>query len=185
MLATSGRIVAVTAPDPALLTALIDRLAEYRETLMTMADRPVDVNRAATSVLAAGNAFEEDLGDTTGWFVGIFALLEDDSEGDEVVPAPLPAGQRVTVQVREDFVVVDEDALVRAGRAAYHRSWPDASDASAGQHVTSGLDALGALVHADGIEAIALNAEDLGLENAGGETLIEAVDQALQESPDW
>jgi hypothetical protein len=41
----------VITPGAALLTALIDSLTEYHETLMTKADHPVDVSRAADLVL--------------------------------------------------------------------------------------------------------------------------------------
>lgn len=152
---------------------------------MAKPDFPVDISRAAEAVRLAGIAFEDDVAESSGWYIGLFVRQDEDDEDDNFVPEPLPEGQRLSVRTREDFIVTDEGALVEAGRTAYAQAWPEDSPGAAQQQVGTAADAIYQLLHAGGLDALARGTAVPGLQNAGGETLVEPVERALQDDPDW
>ena len=82
---------------------------------------------------------------------------------------------------RADYGIVDEAALVKAGRAAYRRVFPDETEAAAAADVTGIGRALYQVAHADGwasLDAVA------GLRPLGGGVVIAAQDSLLPADPD-
>lgn len=72
----------------------------------------------------------------------------DDDDQDEV--ADEAAESVLSVLRRWDFAVTDGAAVVQAGREAYRRAWPSATDEDAGVMVPDVEQAAAEIVHADG-----------------------------------
>lgn len=97
-----------------------------------------------------------------------------DSETDEA-----PTG--VSVLQRRDYRVVDEAAVMAAGRAAYLRVWPDDDEAAAAADVTHLGRALYQLAHADGWHSLD-HVE--GLRVTAGAVAVIDQDELLRGDPD-
>lgn len=105
---------------------------------------------------------------------------EDEDEEDQAFVAP---ASDVTVLRRADFGVEDEDAVMRAGRAAYREVWPDDDEEDAAADVTHLGSALYQIAHARGRDA--LNDVE-GLVPTGAATAVLRQDSLLAgDSDDW
>ena len=94
---------------------------------------------------------------------------EDDDESD--------AGDVLTVVGRWDYRIVDEDAAVAAGRAAYSRVWPDDTEEDATAAVTDAVSAAREIAHGDNWDA---------LESTPGlEPIASAASVLRHEGDDW
>ena len=107
--------------------------------------------------------------------------LDADEEDDGI---PLPPGSRVTYQARFDFVVTDPGALMRHVTRRLQERQPIQDGPAEGDHVPADppndlLEAVGLLAYIDGLGArdYALH----GLEFAGGQEVVRAIDSALWE----
>jgi hypothetical protein len=87
----------------------------------------------------------------------------------------------VTVLRRADFAVLDEDAVIEAGRAAYLEVWPEDSAEAAAADVSYLGRALYQIGHARGWDALP---ETAGLRPLGGLVRIQLQDEALGNEPD-
>jgi hypothetical protein len=78
----------------------------------------------------------------------LHAWDEDDAERDGLAEQPRGAG--LSVLERTDYRVVDENAVIEAGRAAYSEVWPDDTAEDAAADVTNLGRALYQIAHASG-----------------------------------
>lgn len=138
------------------VAALVDALQRHAAQLGGMrggsSDIPAvfDANAEVERLIAAWN---ERVFDHTGTFP--VSLQGFDRDGEEFAedgqdPAELEDGEPLSVVSRWDVVVVDIDALLRAGRDAHMRLRPDESDADAAVAVPTPGQAVYALLHERG-----------------------------------
>jgi hypothetical protein len=80
---------------------------------------------------------------------------------------PLADGMRVAVRMRRDFVVTDAGRLLAAGRRAYARLNPEASEQDAVEAVTGAADVVFTLLEAAGLAGSAADAAVAGYEPDG------------------
>lgn len=90
-------------------------------------------------------------------------------------------GEAVSVLSRQDYIVVDEAAVLASGREAYLRVWPDDSQQDAERDVTSLGRALYQIAHSDGWDSLGRVA---GLRQSGGSTAVIGQDAPLVGDPD-
>lgn len=102
-------------------------------------------------------------------------LDDEDQDEEEVDPAVSPSG--ISVISRRDYEVVDPDAVLRAGREAYLRLWPDDGEAAAAADVNHLGRAIYQLAHADGWES--LRRVD-GLSAVAGRTVVHRREDLLE-----
>ncbi len=113
----------------------------------------------------------------------VAASLETDwSELDE--EEDLPAGARVSVWSRSDFVVTDPERLVATGRARYAELWPDDRSDEVERMVPDTLSAVRELLHHEDYDALGDYGEEHGLRPAGSTTRILEVERALDDLPE-
>jgi len=101
------------------------------------------------AVLAYADAQFEYTG--IGFPLGIVHQFDDDEEEDDDDHGPI-AG--VSVLRRNDFVVSNEATVIKAGRKAYRRVWPEDDAAAAAADVTHLGRALYQIAHADGWDSL-------------------------------
>jgi hypothetical protein len=80
---------------------------------------------------------------------------------------PLADGMRVAVRLRRDFVIADAGRLMAAGRRAYVRLNPGASEQDAAEAVTCAADVVFALLEEAGLIGSAVDAALAGCESDG------------------
>ncbi len=115
----------------------------------------------------------------TGFPLGIVHQFDDDEEdGDDVDAGPV-AG--VSVLRRNDYVVSNEAAVMKAGRKAFRRVWPEEDAAAAAADVTHLGRALYQIAHADGWDSLE---QVKGLEPVGGVVIVQSSDELLSADPD-
>lgn len=114
----------------------------------------------------------------SGFPLGIVHEFDDD-DSDEVVDEGPVAG--VSVLRRDDYVVDKETAVLKAGRKAYRRMWPEDDAAAATADVTHLGRALYLIAHADGWDGLR---QVKGLRPVGGITLVHSSDELLGADPD-
>jgi hypothetical protein len=112
----------------------------------------------------------------------LHAWDEDDDESDG--SAEQSHGSGLSVLQRIDYWVVDESALIEAGRAAYRNAWPDDTANDAAADVADIGRALYQIAHASGswssIDDIA------GIDIAGRTILAVSTDETLgSDAEDW
>lgn len=123
--------------------------------------------------------------------------LDDSGDSEEELEESDEPAAKLTVLHRVDFVVTDEQAVIQAGKEAYHESWDPAEDGAedgaedtAEDEVEDALDvadlsaALQQIQQAGGIEALA---DTPGLASAGATTwVLEATDLLDEREPgEW
>ena len=81
--------------------------------------------------------------------------VDEDDDDDEVWDSGTEAtGEVLSILGRWDYRVFDEAATITAGRAAYLRAWPDATEEDASVRVQDIEHAVGELMHADGLAVL-------------------------------
>lgn len=112
----------------------------------------------------------------------LHAWDEDDDEDDG--GAEQPRGSGLSVLQRTDYRVVDEGALIEAGRAAYRDAWPDDTAEDAAADVTDVGRALYQIAHASGSWS---SIEDVDGVNVSGRVIVAvSTDETLgSEADDW
>lgn len=133
-------------------------------------------DRLRPAVLAYADAQFDYTG--TGFPLGIVHEFDEDEDDDDVDGGPV-AG--VSVLRRSDYVVSNEAAVMKAGRKAYRRAWPEEDAAAAAADVTHLGRALYQIAHADGWDS--LN-EVKGLQPVGGVVIVQSSDAILGADPD-
>ncbi|GAA1979339.1 hypothetical protein [Microbacterium pumilum] len=145
---------------------LLNALREHIALTLTRTGRQAEHAQyvpSAAQLHAAAVAFDDAEFDWCGSFpLGLDADRWDDDEEDE--DEEEDDSDILTVVGRWDYRVVDETALISAGRAAYARAWVDDTDedasiavpdaASAARELAH-LDGWGVLEHAEGLESLA------------------------------
>jgi hypothetical protein len=180
--------------DDELTARLEEVVAALRVLASTVpSDTAQTIAERREAVRAAGCAFEEllvlrcvsytllfDDDESDGWADDEDQDEDDDDQDDG--GGGLPPGARLSVRVREDFVVEDEQAFHDSAMRllAERGPWPPPGDA---EH--SAAEALTALVDEFGLHEITFGTTVAGLRNAGGETAVTVVDEALQDDPYW
>lgn len=134
-------------------------------------------NQLVPALLAYADAQFEYTG--TAFPLGtLYELVDDDEEEEDADPGPV---RGVSILRRTDFMVTDEDSVMKAGRKAYRRSTGKASKKSSAAHVTHLGEALYQLAHADGWDSLI---DVQGLEPIGGIALVQSCDELLGGDPD-
>ena len=87
----------------------------------------------------------------------------------------------VSVLRRDDYVVSKEAAVLKAGRKAYRRMWPEDDAAAATADVTHLGRALYRIAHADGWDSLR---HVKGLRPVGGVTIVQSSEELLGADPD-
>ncbi len=126
----------------------------------------------------AAEAFDDALMDFTGTTIGWgdLADYEDQEFDDDVEVLDAPSSGLVALMRREDYVVVNEDAVVEAGRQAYRETWPNDTDDDAKFRVHGLGPALYELIHAASAEdPAAVLARTEGLRPAGPSAVVFAM----------
>jgi hypothetical protein len=101
---------------------------------------------------------------------------EVDDESDEEKPEPSVG---ISVLQRHDYRLIDQAAVMSAGRAAYLRVWPEEDEAATAADVTHVGRALYQIAHADGWHSLA---RVEGLRPTGG--CVRVVDREATLGPD-
>ena len=176
-----------TPESTALLTAAAENLqhavGEHTRAMIAAAGDDEAVFRASEELLTVLVAYGTAQAEHTGYGFPLLALEqfvdeEDDDEEGEQQERDQPV-EVVSVVQRHDYEVVDADAVLAAGRAAYLRVHPDDTDDQAAADVNHLGRALYQLAHADGWGSLA---EADGLDPIGG--VIAATRQATPLGPD-
>ncbi|MCD5350286.1 hypothetical protein [Kineosporia mesophila] len=134
----------------AATAALLETLNAHTALVAARVGRQVEIPDyidSAQRLQQALDALTEAEFDVCGSFP--FSLREDD-EDDFEPEDDVAAGAILTVEHRADFEILDEAALVEAGRAAYLTSWPDDVEEDARLTVSSPAQAVGQLIHTHG-----------------------------------
>lgn len=134
---------------------LRDAVTAHAETLATL--DPNDTQalfQANEFFLPAVLEYAEAQGFHTGtfWPFGAIEEFAEEDEDDEFDGEDEDAGpvDVVSILQRHDYAVRDADAVLRSGREAYMRAWPEDSEDQAIAEVTSLGRALYQIAHADG-----------------------------------
>ncbi|MDF2090944.1 hypothetical protein P0Y31_01175 [Knoellia sp. 3-2P3] len=123
---------------------------------------------SAETLVTVAHAFEDAEFNWCGSFpLGLGA--EDDLELDDEDEEEVPEGRMLSVFRRWDLDILDEAAVIAAGRAAYLRAWPDDTEEDASLRVQDVEMAASEIIHADGIDALGSTE---GLEAERGATTI-------------
>ncbi|SES33562.1 hypothetical protein SAMN05216199_2932 [Pedococcus cremeus] len=123
---------------------------------------------SAETLVTVARAFENA---EFNW-CGSFPLglgIEDDLESDDGDEEEVPEGRMLSVFRRWDLNILDDAAVIAAGRAAYLRAWPDDTEEDAALRVQDVEMAAGEIIHADGIDALSSTE---GLQAVRGATTI-------------
>lgn len=104
----------------------------------------------------------------------------DDSAAKRRLP---PAGTRISLWRRDDFVVTDPDRVLAAGRARQRELWPD-DTLPVERRIPDLVTAISRLLTCD--DTVPLEDEAaLGLVRAGSLTEVVRLEQALADQPDY
>lgn len=170
---------------------LATRLEELTQALHVLAStqRSDDARTIAErreTVRAAGQAFEMSLARQCVSYSSVFAIDDEDEDGwdedehgtgsfrisiddDDVIDdwdhEGLPDGPRVSVRVREDFVLVHEEAFRASALQVFQETGPWPPDVEPTDDATRWLMAL---VDAIGLHEVTFGDRVAGLEHAGG-----------------
>jgi len=171
----------------ARLRLAADRLAEA---IRTHASSIGDIRSddGAAEIMAAGNhlvpallAYADAQFDYTGTAFPLgtlYGLVDDDEEEEVADPGPVGG---VSILRRTDFMVTDEDSVMKAGRKAYRRSAGEANKKSAAADVTHLGEALYQIAHAGGWDSLI---QVQGLEPTGGIVLVQSSEELLGGDPE-
>ena len=134
-------------------------------------------DRLLPSVLAYADAQFDYTGN--GFPFGVlhqYAEQDDEDAAEEEEPT---AG--ISILQRHDYQVVDEAAVMAAGRRAYLRAWPEDDEAAAACDVTHLGRALYQIAHADGWHRLD---QVEGLRPTGGAVVVIDQEETLGPDPD-
>ncbi len=150
--------------------------------------RDIRNDDGAAEIMAAGNqlvpallAYADAQFDYTGTAFPLgtlYELADDDDDEEDADPGPVGG---VSILRRTDFMVTDEDSVLKAGRKAYRRSTGKAKKKSAAAHVTHLGEALYQIAHADGWDSLI---RVQGLQPIGGIVLVQSSEELLGSDPD-
>jgi hypothetical protein len=108
---------------------------------------------SAETLVTVARAFENAEFSWCGSFP--FGLgLEDDLDLDDEDEEEATEGPMLSIFRRWDLNILDEAAVIDAGRAAYLRAWPDDTEEDASVRVQDVEMAASEIIHADGIDAL-------------------------------
>lgn len=164
------------------LVAAVRRHAELVGSTKHDSDAPA-IFQAGDELLAAVMVYVDAQFEHTGTAYPMGALhdlVDDEDDDDEATQTSLPTSG-VTVLRRLDFGVESEEAVMRAGRAAYREVWPDDDEQAAAADVTHLGSALYQIAHARSWDALD---EVEGLVPTGAATVLLRQDQLLPADPD-
>ena len=80
--------------------------------------------------------------------------VEDELDLDDEDEEEVTEGGMLSIFRRWDLNILDEAAVIAAGRAAYLRAWPDDTEEDVSLRVEDVEMAAGEIIHADGIDAL-------------------------------
>lgn len=135
---------------------LIAALRDHAQLTLERTGRQAEGAQYVPSVqrlLRAAAAFDDAEFEWCGSFPLGIAADDDDDDDDESGDESAEAGV-LTVVGRWDYEVVDAEALVAAGRAAYVNLWADDTHEDAVAAVSNAAEAAREIVHADGWGAL-------------------------------
>lgn len=142
-----------TARGKALLEALREHIAVTLDRSGRQAEHSNYIASAAR-LHDAASAFDEAEFDWCGSFpLGLDPERWDDDDDDQD-EGDTELGSVLTVVGRWDYRIVDESALIDAGRAAYARMWADDTEEDAALAVANPAAAAQEIAHADGWNAL-------------------------------
>jgi len=166
---------------------LVEAVQRHAELVLTQPEQ--DTGEAAAALARALEDYDAALvnhgrprlvalGETAESLETDWSELADELEDD------LPAGARVSIWSRSDFVVTDPERVISTARVRYEELAPDdPEDVERSVHdVTSAIREL--LHHEDHVVLGAYYGEESGLQPAGATTRIFEVERALQDYPD-
>jgi hypothetical protein len=142
---------------------------------------------AADALLAAAKAYAEAQFNYSGngYPFGVLHSIEEEPEGPvqgaPVAEAPVGPVPGITILQRIDLAVVDEAAVLAAGREAYRSTIPGALASAAVGEVATVSQAIRQIAEAHGWAALA---EVEGLEPVGGTSLVHRQTDLLGEDPE-
>jgi len=120
------------------------------------------------------------LGETAESLEADWSALADELEEED-----LPAGARVSIWSRSDFVVTHPERLIASARARYAELRPDDRPDEVDQEVPDVLSAVRELLHHEDHQVLgAYHGKERGLQPAGATTRILEVERALEDYPD-
>jgi len=160
---------------------LLVALSEHERQTSKMSGRQHELPEmfAANDALRlAAEAFDDALMDFTGTAIGweVLADYEDEEFDDDVEVLDAPSSGVVALMRRDDYLVIEEEAVVEAGRQAYRATWPNDTDDDAKFRVHGLGPALYELIHAAGAEDPAtVLARTEGLRPAGPSAVVFAM----------
>ncbi|MFI6482556.1 hypothetical protein ACIBH1_31800 [Nonomuraea sp. NPDC050663] len=123
----------------------------------------------------AAGRFKEAQFDLTGTYPS-FDVTQDEDDWEED-HSDSPPAERIAILMRHDFVITDQEALLKAGRAAYLQTWPDDIDDDALFDVQTADRAVYQLLHASGQDQILRDVP--GLSPTGGVQATRDVNEPL------
>lgn len=128
---------------------------------------------SSETLLTVARAFEEAEFNWCGSVPLGLGVADDEEEdgGDDRVDGEVPQGGMLSIFRRWDLRILDEAAVIAAGRAAYLQAWPDDTEEDASIRVEDVEVAASELIHADGLESLG-NTEGLQPER-GATTIIQ------------
>ena len=176
----------MTAHGTALQAKLDQIVAALRElTAAAGAGDEESMPALAESVREIAESFDDDLNQICGSCGPVFVTsgtdwTEDDDEDYE--DEELPEGVRLSVRMREDFVLVDEAAFLESAATILAS---DGDEANPDEIEDRPAAALSALVYRIGLHEVLFGGAVAGLDPAGGEIDVLVVDEALQDDPEW
>lgn len=168
-------------PDAARLNAALDALTDALEahleaTLARSGDSDAAVQTAYTALRQAAERYDnllyDQLDEVTPWEFPEGPHIDVEYEDEDALPGA------VGVLVRRDYDLVDDDALVRSGRAAYREIYPDDPAESVEADVVHPGRAIYQMLHAYGVDGIDQRAEESGLRPRGGTVWVQALTDA-------
>jgi hypothetical protein len=149
-----------------------------------------DTFPASDALLAAAKAYAEAQFNYSGngYPLGILHSIEEEDDpgapgdGDEgASEGPQDPVTGITILQRIDYAVVDEAAILAAGRAAYRSGTPGALASTAAGEVTTVSQAIHQIADTRGWTALA---EIEGLEPIGSTSLVHRQTELLSENPE-
>ena len=164
--------------DQARLTAALDDLTDALEAHLVACTRSSGeadpaVQAAYTALRTAASRYDDLLftllDEVTPWEFAEGPRQDIRNEGAEATP------EIVTVMVRRDYAMNDDDALLAAGRGAFAEQNPEEPEETANAEVHQPGSALSELLHAYGVDGFEERAEFAGLQARGGTIWLQAL----------
>jgi hypothetical protein len=171
--------VTISPQEQARLGAALDDLTDALQAHLSACTRSTGeadpaVQAAYTALRDAAERYDDLLftllDEVTPWEFPEGPHLDAEYKDVEAVPGVLG------VLVRRDYSLVDDDALLGAGRDAYAELHPDEPEEAAVSDVSQPGRALFQLLHAYGVDGLDERAEDAGLRARGGTVWVQTLD---------